>query len=162
MTHNKVDIVLRPTTNEDLDTLFEFQVDEESGYMAAFMPANHRDKSAYLDKYRKLLADTSVNNVTIWYKDAIVGSMAKFVMDGKSEITYWIDKHFWGKGIATNALASFLEKELARPLLGRVAFDNLGSQKVLLKNGFKKIGTDRGYASARQKEIEEYIYVLEG
>ncbi|HEY4619198.1 MAG TPA: hypothetical protein VIH09_13485 [Flavobacterium sp.] len=34
--------------------------------------------------------------------------------------------------------------ELTRPLYGRVAFDNFGSQKVLEKCAFMKIGTDKG------------------
>ncbi|MEO8446420.1 MAG: GNAT family protein, partial [bacterium] len=38
--------------------------------------------------------------------------------------------------------------------------DNLGSQKVLEKCGFVKIGTDKGFANARQAEVEEFIYKL--
>jgi RimJ/RimL family protein N-acetyltransferase len=41
-----------------------------------------------------------------------------------------------------------------------VAFDNFGSQKVLEKSGLIKTGTDKGFASARQAEIEEFIYRL--
>ena len=65
-----------------------------------------------------------------------------------------------GQGIATTALNNFLKIELTRPIYGRVAFDNLGSQKVLEKCGFIKIGTDKGFANARQTEIEEFIYKL--
>jgi ribosomal-protein-alanine N-acetyltransferase len=57
-------------------------------------------------------------------------------------------------------LQAFLKIEKARPLFGRVAFDNYGSQKVLDKCGFVKIGTDKGFANARQTEIEEFIYKL--
>ncbi|MGI8469749.1 MAG: GNAT family N-acetyltransferase, partial [Pyrinomonadaceae bacterium] len=87
-------------------------------------------------------------------------SIAKFEMEGDTEITYWIDRNFWGKGIATTALKNFLTIENTRPVFGRVAFDNLGSQKVLEKCGFVKIGTDKGFANARQTEIEEFIYKL--
>lgn len=73
---------------------------------------------------------------------------------------YWIDRKFWGQGIATTALKEFLNMEQARPIYGRVAFDNYGSQKVLEKCGFIKIGTDKGFANARQTEIEEFIYKL--
>src|SRR5690606_37655234 len=76
------------------------------------------------------------------------------------EITYWIDKNFWGRKIATRALKAFLALEPARPLIGRAAFDNFGSQKVLERCGFVRVGTDRGYANARQAEIEEFIYQL--
>ncbi|WP_236668947.1 GNAT family N-acetyltransferase [Hymenobacter rubidus] len=75
-------------------------------------------------------------------------------------VTYWIDKEFWGQGIATAALHEFLQLEPARPIYGRTAFDNQGSQKVLEKCGFVKTGTDKGFANARQAEIEEYIYKL--
>lgn len=94
-----------------------------------------------------------VNNI-------IAGSISKFEMEGEAEITYWIDKKFWGKGVATTALKKFLIIENVRPIFGRVAFDNLGSQKVLEKCGFVKIGTDKGFANARQAEIEEFIYKL--
>lgn len=84
----------------------------------------------------------------------------KFVVEGDTEITYWIDRNFWGQGIATRALKEFLAIETTRPIFGRVAFDNFGSQKVLKKCGFIKIGTDKGFANARQTEIEEFIYKL--
>ena len=161
MTNNKLDIKLRPTRISDLDTLFEFQLDKEGGYLAAFMPKDPTDKSAYISKYTKLLHDPTVNNQTIILGNVIVGSIARFVMEGNTEITYWIDRKFWGQGIATKALKEFLTIEPIRPIFGRVAFDNLGSQKVLEKCGFIKVGTDKGFANARQMEIEEFIYKLE-
>lgn len=161
MTNNKLDIKLRPTKISDLDILFEFQLDKESGYLAAFMPKDPTDKSAYISKYTKLLDDPTVNNQTITAGNIIVGSIAKFVMESNTEITYWIDRKFWGQGIATKALKEFLAIENIRPIFGRVAFDNFGSQKVLEKAGFKKVGADKGFANARQMEIEEFIYKLE-
>lgn len=160
MTNNILDIKLRPTEFSDLETLFQFQLDKEGGYLAAFMPKDPTDKSAYLNKYRKLLDDPTVNNQTVIIDNIIVGSIAKFIMEGDTEITYWIDRKFWGQGIATTALNAFLKIELTRPIYGRVAFDNYGSQKVLEKCGFVKIGKEKGFANARQTEIEEYIYKL--
>ena len=161
MVTNKNEINLRPTTISDLDFLFQFQVDKEGGYLAAFMPKDPTDKSAYLSKYTKLLDDPTVNNQTIILDNIIIGSIAKFVMEGETEITYWIDRKFWEQGIATKALKEFLDIETTRPIFGRVAFDNFGSQKVLEKCGFVKIGSDKGFANARQAEIEECIYKLD-
>lgn len=161
MNGNEPAISLRPTTTSDLDTLFKFQLDKEGGFLAAFMPKDHDNKTAYLEKHNRLLNDPSVNNQTILLENEIAGSIAKFVMEGDAEITYWIDRQHWGKGIATQALKTFLEIEATRPLFGRVAFDNSGSQKVLEKCGFKKTGTDKGFANARQMEIEEFIYRLD-
>ncbi|WP_343744334.1 GNAT family N-acetyltransferase [Chitinophaga sp.] len=158
--NNKHEITLRKTVVADLEHLFIFQLDEEGGYLAAFMPKNHTDKQAYLQKYTKFLSEPTINMCTILVDNIIAGSVSKFEMDGDAEITYWIDKKFWGKGVGTQALRDFLTLEGARPIFGRVAFDNIGSQRVLEKCGFTKIGTDRGFANARQTEIEEFIYKL--
>ena len=65
MTDVHLPIKLRPTQISDLDTLFEFQLDKEGGYLAAFMPSDHTDKEAYISKHSKLIADPTVNNQTI-------------------------------------------------------------------------------------------------
>ena len=121
-------ITLTKTEMNDLNAFFEFQLDEEANYLAAFTSKNPNDKTAYIEKYVKF--------------------------------TYWIDRKFWKQGIASTALKEFLQIELTRPIFGRVAFDNFGSQKVLEKCGFVKIGLDKGFANARQTEIEEFIYKL--
>jgi RimJ/RimL family protein N-acetyltransferase len=154
-------VTLRRTEKSDLELLFQFQLDKEACYMAAFTSKDGADKEAYLEKFTKFLDDPTKNTQTILVDETIAGSIAKFEMEGDAEITYWIDRKFWGKGIATAVLKHFLTIEQARPIFGRVAFDNTGSQKVLEKNGFVKIGTDKGFANARQAEIAEFIYKLE-
>ena len=158
MTNNN--ITLTKTEKDDLNIFFEFQLDKEANYLAAFTSKDPNDKTAYIEKYTKHLADPTINMLTIKVNDVIAGSIAKFVMENEAEITYWIDKKFWGQGIATTALKELLKIEQVRPIYGRVAFDNYGSQKVLEKCGFVIIGKDKGFANARQAEIEEYIYKL--
>lgn len=157
---DKPNIELRKTVIADLELLFQFQLDEEACFMAGFMSKGHEDKNAYIEKYKKFLSDPTIHMQTIWLNENIVGSVAKYVMDGHAEITYWIDKQYWGQGIATCALNEFLNLEITRPIFGRAAFDNVGSQRVLEKCGFVKVGTDRGFALARKEEIEEVIYKL--
>jgi RimJ/RimL family protein N-acetyltransferase len=81
-------------------------------------------------------------------------------MFDEPEIGYWIDKTYWGKGVATRALALFLEEIELRPLYARVAKDNQGSIRVLEKCGFIRHGEDKGFANARGAEVEEYILML--
>ncbi|MDR3679612.1 MAG: GNAT family N-acetyltransferase [Flavipsychrobacter sp.] len=157
---NDNNLILKPTKVEDLEHLFQFQLDEEASYLAAFMPKDPTDKTAYIKKMTSLLAYPTVNMRTIFVNDRIVGSVSKFEMEGEAEITYWVDRNFWGQGIMTQALKDFLTIEHTRPIMGRVAFDNLGSQRVLEKCGFEKIGKDIGFANARQAEIEAFIYKL--
>jgi len=154
------EITLRPTEITDLEDLFLFQLDDDANYLAAFTSKDPTDKQAYFEKFTRLLNDPTVNQQTILADENTVGSIAKFERNGEAEITYWIDKTYWGKGIATTALRDFLSIETIRPIFGRVAFDNYGSQKVLEKCGFVRIGFDKGFANARRVEIEEFIYSL--
>lgn len=154
-------ITLRKTTKADLETLYQFQLDAEANYLVAFTPTENADREAYLKKHSKFLDDADKNTQTILLGDTIVGSVAKFEREGDNEITYWIDKKYWGKGIATIALQKFLQIEIARPIFASAAFDNMGSRSVLEKCGFVKIGTDKGFANARQVEVEEVIYKLD-
>jgi ribosomal-protein-alanine N-acetyltransferase len=153
-------IQLTKTEPDDLPVLFQFQLDKEANYLAAFTAKDPNDEIAYIEKYTKFLTDPTINMKTIRVGNEIVGSVAKYVMENEAEITYWIDRKFWGQGIATSALKEFLTLEQTRPIYGRAAFDNYGSHKILEKCGFIKIGIDKGFANARQTEIEEYIYKL--
>lgn len=154
------EILLRPTAQQDLEHFFEFQLNKEASWLAAFMPKDQFDKTAYLARYSAFLSDPAINMRTIMLNNVIVGSVSKYEMQGEAEITYWIDRDYWGRGIARTALKNFLNIETMRPIFGHVAFDNIASQKVLEACGFARTGTDRGFASARQAEIEEFIYKL--
>jgi len=153
-------ISLRSTTERDLDTFFRFQLDPEANWMAAFTAKDPADRDAYISKWVRLLEDPGIHIKTVLSGDSVVGTVAKYMMDGEAQITYWIGKSFWGQGIATAALAQFLQLESNRPLYGRTAFDNIASQRVLEKCGFRHYGKDRGFANARNMEIEEFIYKL--
>jgi RimJ/RimL family protein N-acetyltransferase len=43
----------------------------------------------------------------------------------------------------------------------RVAADNTGSIAVLEKLGFRRVGTERSFANARDAEIDEFTYRLD-
>ena len=58
-------ITLTETTTDDLHLLFEFQLDEEANYLAAFTAKDISDKVAYLEKYTKHIADPTITMRTI-------------------------------------------------------------------------------------------------
>lgn len=154
------DVTLRPIEDDDLDTVFEFMRDPESVWMAAFTAEDPDDREAFDAHWRKVRARTDVTNRVIIGDGRVVGTIACFVMEGDTEITYWIDRSVWGQGVAGRAVALLLEEVTVRPLYGRCASDNAGSMRVLTRAGFEKIGTDVGYAPARKEEIEETILRL--
>ncbi|MCB0697310.1 MAG: GNAT family N-acetyltransferase [Chitinophagaceae bacterium] len=152
---------LQKTTVDDLETLFIFQTDETSNYVAAFNTPDPADKQAYMEKWRKIVANSTINMKTIFVDDVPVGSVAHFEIEDETNVSYWIDRQHWGKGIATKALQQLLATTDKKILYARIAYDNTGSQKVLERNGFVRIGTDKGFANGRGKEIEEFVYRLE-
>lgn len=95
-------------------------------------------------------------NQTIVYDGRVVGSVSSYESAGRPEVTYWIGKPYWGKGIAIQPLSDFLTNaNRRRPIYARVAKDNLDSRRVLEKCGFTVIGESKGFANARGEEIEE-------
>lgn len=153
-------ISLRPVEEADFDTLFEFMRDPESVRMAAFTAKNPDDRAAFDAHMRKNLARTDTTNRVIVGDGRVVGSIAAFVIEGDTEITYWVDRAAWGQGVASRAVELLLREVTVRPLYGRAASDNAGSLQVLTKAGFEVVGTDVGYAQARNAEIEETILRL--
>ena len=153
-------MVLKKTIKSNLEILFSNQMDSEANQMAAFTSEDPSDKDAYMEKWSKKIINPKVNMQTIFIENKIVGSVLHFDMMEETNVSYWVGREHWGKGIATKALTLFLEKINKRPLVGRVAFDNYGSQRVLEKCGFISTRKEIGFSNARKKEIEEYVYIL--
>ena len=57
---------------------------------------------------------------------------------------YWIGREFWGRGLATQALAELLGIVDARPLHAYVTKSNIASIRVLEKCGFVEVGEHTG------------------
>ncbi len=130
--------------------------------MAAFGGEESDSQAAFQTRWERMLSDTAVLARTVLWNGRIVGSVLQFELFQKPSVAYWIGREFWGRGIATRALAALLRESPVRPLYARVAKDNLASRKVLENCGFKMSGEDRGFARFRGAEIEELIYQLRG
>jgi RimJ/RimL family protein N-acetyltransferase len=152
--------VLREVRDEDLPVLFEQWADPVAAHMAAFTAPDHMDRDAFDRRWSRLRADETVIAKAIVVDGEVVGTIGSWGDPGEREITYWIGRSYWGKGIATAALAGFLAVERSRPLQARVAYDNVASRRVLEKCGFRVIASDRGVAGARSAEIEELVLRL--
>lgn len=154
-------IKLIKTTRDDLETLFAFQTNKDGIWMAAFTAKDPADKEFYMQKWTRFVEDPGISMQTLWLDNKIVGSFIHFDVIEETNVSYWIDQPYWGKGLATEGLKAFIEGSVKRPLFARTAYDNYGSQKVLEKCGFKLIGKGKGFANARNQEIEEFIYQFE-
>ena len=127
------EIGLRDVETGDLDFFYEHQRDPVAVAMVAF---KSRDRDAFNAHWAKLLANESNLKKTVLVDGRVAGHLGSWTADGKREIGYWIDRAFWGRGVATEALTAFLRLERTRPLYAGVAKHNLGSIRVLQKCGF--------------------------
>jgi RimJ/RimL family protein N-acetyltransferase len=133
------EVTIRETLESDWPILFENQRDPASSAMAG-VPA--REWDAYIAHQQTVRSGEANLTWTILYDGQIAGDLVSFPRDGRREIGYRIAQEHWGKGIATRALALFLDVERRRPLYGWVLSENIGSQRVLAKCGFTVIGEE--------------------
>ena len=155
-------VTLRDVTEDDLPTLYEFQRDPEGNRMAAFTPRDPEDRVGFMAHWATILADDRLDKQAIVCDGQVVGSIVSFEMEGHREVGYWIGREFWGKGIATAALALFVDQVTVRPLYGYCAKDNVGSIRVLEKCGFVISGEWKEFSNARGEDVEQYILRLDG
>lgn len=147
--------------DSDLPIFFTQQLDPDANRMAAFTRPNPADRKAFMAHWAKIRLDDGITIRTILFDRQIAGHVLTHAWFGEPEVSYWLGKDFWGRGIASQALGLFLEQVRTRPLHARVAADNLASRRVLEKNGFTVTGRERGFANARNAEIEELLLILE-
>lgn len=149
-------VTLREVTEKDLQTIFEQQLDTEANFMAAFTCKDPTDRVAFDAHWAKIFANDEITKRVVISDGVLVGNVASYMSGDHREVCYWIGKEFWGRGFATEALRQLLELVDTRPIYSWVAKDNAGSLRVLQKSGFEIIEESKGFANARQCEVEEY------
>ncbi len=136
-------IRLRDVEADDLALFFEYQRDPVAVAMVAFQS---RDRAAFARHWANLMTDATILKKTIVVasavsadspaQDQVAGNINSWTSEGQRKVGYWLDRVFWGRGIATAALTAFLPLEQTRPLYATAAKHNAASLRVLRKCGF--------------------------
>ena len=155
-------IELRERTEDHVRIYFEKTRDPE---IQAMIPQTAKTAEEAVAQFEKtLLPGATSYGRTVYADGAYVGDIWCYCIDLQEEpnamISYCLfEKHFWNKGVATEALRQFEAEILPRfglKSLGAFTYcDNLSSVRVLEKNGFGKMEefTDDGRLSGYfQKE----------
>jgi RimJ/RimL family protein N-acetyltransferase len=119
--------------------------------MAAFTSPDQDDRAAFERRWARLTSDVSTTNRVVEIGGRVMGHIASFDLEGHREVTYWIGREDWGRGIATRALQQFLRLEASRPLYAGAASDNAASIRVLTKCGFSRRGRGARVRSRAQR-----------
>ena len=150
---------LRDAVESDYAIFFEHQRDPVSAQMAAFGTLDP-DLATHAVRWKSALTDASCTQKAIVVNGDVVGFVATFVRDGDLQVTYWVARSHWGRGIATRALAELVSTIAARPLYASAAKDNVASLRVLQKCGFAIVRSERAFAGMRGEEIDELFLEL--
>jgi RimJ/RimL family protein N-acetyltransferase len=161
--HDRVDVVrpevrLRRVEDADVDVFLSHQADPQAVEMAAF-PARGREQFAA--HWAKVRADRANVTRTIVADGRVAGYIGCWPADGQQHLGYWVGREWWGRGVATQALALLVGEVSVRPLYAHVVRHNVGSIRVLEKCGFRRDRAEEETAPAPDDGIEELVFVLD-
>jgi RimJ/RimL family protein N-acetyltransferase len=148
---------LRPVEPGDLPRIYEMQLDPESNRMAATIP---RTREVFDAHWAKVLDNPGVAPRAILLGDELVGVVSCFPLHDRDHVGYWIDRAFWGRGIASRALWLLLEEVATRPLVATATTSNVASLRVLQKCGFVVERIHDAPGDDRHPACEEAVLVL--
>ncbi|MDV2685623.1 GNAT family protein [Alkalihalophilus lindianensis] len=144
-----VDITIEKLQNADFEKLFEFEL-ENRAYFEEMVPSRGDDYYNFeaFKKRNKALLNEQDQGLSYFYlikdKDGLILGRMNLVGIEKSQgighIGYRVGKSYTGKGISNRALTLLLEStnQLGiKRILAKTTTNNIASQKVLEKNGFK-------------------------
>jgi len=109
---------LRPVVTTNLEPIFEQMRDPESVRMAAFTVEDPSDRNGFDAHMEMVITSPEITLRAVTSDDLLVGTIASFAFDGSTEVTYWIDRAYWGQGVASRALALFASTSGAPRLHG--------------------------------------------
>jgi ribosomal-protein-alanine N-acetyltransferase len=141
-------LLFRPFNNDDFDDLYEILSNEK---VCEFLPGEGKKSSEEIEKWLAYFTrsfndeqGTTIYAITIKDTTKVIGyGGIGYVKEfDQLEIMYGFNEDVWGKGYATET--SIRMKELAKErnikqVIALADINNLGSQKVLKKTGFKEI-----------------------
>jgi RimJ/RimL family protein N-acetyltransferase len=133
------EVRIRPVEDADLPIFLAHQDDPVAAAMAAFPT---RAPDVFYEHWARIRADPLNYTRTIVADGEVVGDIVSWLDDGRRQVGYWIGRSHWGKGFATAALRLMLAEIKDRPVTAHVVLDNVGSQRVLEKCGFVRVGEE--------------------
>jgi len=142
---------LRNLRIEDSDEYFNYHNDSKVNKYYDWKPNNlteaREDIEVIINSYKQLNYIRWA--ITLKGNDTIIGDCGLMFSDLRSEISYILSREHWGTGIMTealNAVISFCFRETDITRIQALSLpDNLSSNKLLKRLGFKQEGLLRKY-----------------
>lgn len=154
-------VTLRPLRDGDFDAVFALESDVMGADMIALLPRVPGDRAGFELHWQRIRGDASVVARVIEADGVFAGYAISFPLNGERQIGYWVERELWGRGIAGEALRLLLAELPERPLWARVARSNVASRRVLEREGFGMVATERVLAPRRGVVVDELVLRLD-
>lgn len=145
--HYKNDsIIIREFSPEEF-SLFSTLLQNEN--VTQYLP--YKTPEEYKEMFDKALSDYEAGPFSRWgifntqNNDFVGMCLARVFLDNPDqlEIGYTLGENYWGKGLGTEVCKALVDYCLSlnhqKDIVAVTDLDNIGSQKVLLKSGFRRI-----------------------
>ncbi len=162
-----MNIKLRQTKVSDSKFIYEIcqNKDFQKYYLPQLIYKSAEDAEREIKRFEKMAEKKIAFFFIILYNEKPVGTIDIWKTNLKHKRTcigYAIDRKYWKKGIATKSvemILDFIKNEMhLHGVEGAVHPKNIASQRVLEKNGFKKIGLMKDYYYFNEKYIDRLLY----
>lgn len=163
-------LILRPLQTSDLDDLFEYAQDPDVYSYGMWQPYPSREACA--DDLNSLIKRYDAG--TLWWWALVSKGDGKMIGRceltdvvphvGRADIGYALNKKYWGKGYATEAIQKVMTYAFEAMTLNRIAAtvlaDNAASIHLLEKLGMTREGTLRQDTKIRGFLEDVHLYAI--
>ena len=105
-------------------------------------------------------------SLNIYLKNKLIGgvSLSNQRENSKWELGYWIGEEYWGNGYAIeaceNLISYFFSNTNNSIIYASHMKDNIKSKKIIIKLGFKLVGSGKKFSISRNEMVEDLYYEL--
>ncbi|MFJ5565544.1 GNAT family N-acetyltransferase [Lysinibacillus xylanilyticus] len=166
-----MEISITSLQERDAEELFEFEKNNRL-FFEQMVPSRGEDYynfETFKIRHKELLTEQQENKSKFYLirdnSDKIIGRINLVDIDTTNDIAevgYRVGQEYGGKGIGARALKLLLETEISvKKIKAKTTTNNIASQRVLEKNGFKQVSTSDDEFKMNGKKLQFIDYILE-
>ncbi|KMY33764.1 acetyltransferase [Lysinibacillus xylanilyticus] len=166
-----MEISINSLQERDAEELFEFEKNNRL-FFEQMVPSRGEDYynfETFKIRHKELLTEQQENKSKFYLirdnLDKIIGRINLVDIDTTNDIAevgYRVGQEYGGKGIGARALKLLLETEISvKKIKAKTTTNNIASQRVLEKNGFKQVSTSDDEFKMNGKKLQFIDYILE-
>jgi len=166
-----LEISINSLQESDAEELFKFEKNNKL-FFEQMVPSRGEDYynfDTFKIRHRELLAEQQENKSKFYlmrdHAGTIIGRINLVDLDTTNniaEVGYRVGKEYGGKGIGAKALKLLLETEVSvKKIKAKTTTNNIASQRVLEKNGFKQVCIDDDEFEMNGQKLQFIDYLLE-